>query len=825
MTKTHEHKNWTLWINAFLVIFSILTMGFVTFAWMTTSSTSVDRVVLNSGNQAMTVDALAYNQDFTRKDGAPVPMAYSKNAGSVLYNAQNTYVDGEGYITVSFNSSTLSSFNMTSLYDNELSMNEDNFPHLYVELRYIKPSLDGFIKAAVSDISFASAYGNTVNALTADSTGTAFVYQYRYVTKKNQAGSTYYNNVIQAAEADTSYQSSAWTNLTTTGFSLFRNDKDLADYSYDENTTSLESQCYVPGFAYQYSDNGTNTYYYSKATLLEIRIDPMSWVSYYHAHPNAHASQLNFGVNFKITLNFSNDAYESSTITPKVTSTKKSMILGVGQSDTSTLAAYNFPNYNDVTYSPSSSNSSVATASVSGTTLTVTAGSTPGTATITITTYPRGNPSATEQAVTSIAVQVYDGPTLIIDPTVLSITRGSIGSIKAQYVLFSGTPTLTVTSTDTSIAEPSVNGTAVTVKGNAKGSATLTLTATYANGGTTETSTKTCPVTVISIVKTVTSIAVTSLPTTTTYALGSAFNSSGLVITATYDDASTASVTGYSLSPSNGSLLNTLGTQAIQVTYAGFTTSFNVSVVQSLRTLSSIAVTTNPTKSTYNVGESFASSGLVVTGTFSDSTTETLTGYTLSINGVTISDGSPLSNAGAQTVNVDYQGYSTTFNITVNASNVYTLVTDTAQLTVNDSYLIVNSATAGAAQAMSTVQNANNRGQIDVTISSTFTIDPTGISAESLTLTGTAGAYELRTSTSGYLVATSSSGSNLLRTDTTSSTLSKWTISVAASGIATIMNTGRSDRNYLRYNSQYSIFSCYNTTTGTDVFLYRKPNQ
>jgi hypothetical protein len=826
METTKKAGNIKLLLNGIILIFSILTLGVVSFAWFTVASTSVDKVVLNSGNNAMTVDALAYSQSYTTSNGTPVPMAYSKNAGSVLYNASKGWVDGEGNFTVNFNSDNLSKFSFGSLYDNELSVSEKNFPHLYVELRYIKPSLDGFIKASVSNITFATTtYGSAVNALTADSTGTALVYQYRYVTKKNIAGYTYYNNVIQAAEADSTYQASSWNALTTTSFSLFRNDKDLSDYSYDANTTSLEEQCYVPGFAYQYNDNGTNTYYYSKATLLEIRIDPMSWVSYYKAHPTAHASQLNFGVSFTIGLSFSNEAYQSASTTPKVTSTKKEMILGVGQSDTSTLATYNFSSW--TSYGITSSNTNVATTSLSGNTLTVTAGSTAGSAIITIKAYLGNDPNASEQASTSISVQVFDGPSLLIDPAALSITRGSIGSISAKCVLFSGTPTITAVSSDPTIAEPSVNGTTITVKGLAKGSANVTITASYNTGSTIQTSTKVCPVTVISLVKTVTAIAVSSLPTTTEYAIGTSFNSSGLVITATYDDASTANVTGYTLNPANGSTLSTLGSQTVTVTYASMTTSFSINVVQSLVTLSSIAITSQPTTVAYTVGNSFSSSGLVITGTYSDNSTAVITGYTLSIDDVAISDGTVLSTSGSKTVVVAYQGLSTSFGITVTAqaSNRYYLVTSSSQLTSGGVYLLVSNLSSdysGSYYAMSTTQNTNNRAPVQITAPTTSGgltyIDSPASTIEKVTLISSGTSWALQTATTPGYLSSSNRTKNYMITRTSYGTTGDgtlWNITVPSASPYTvsIINTTNTAR-YLQFNNVTSpyFFSAYENT-------------
>lgn len=46
--------------------------------------------------------------------------------------------------------------------------------------------------------------------------------------------------------------------------------------------------------------------------------------------------------------------------------------------------------------------------------------------------------------------------------------------------------------------------------------------------------------------------------------------------------------------------------------------------------LVSIAITTNPTKITYNVGESFSTSGMIVTAYFDDGSNSVITGYTYS---------------------------------------------------------------------------------------------------------------------------------------------------------------------------------------------------
>lgn len=52
-----------------------------------------------------------------------------------------------------------------------------------------------------------------------------------------------------------------------------------------------------------------------------------------------------------------------------------------------------------------------------------------------------------------------------------------------------------------------------------------------------------------------------------------------------------------------------------------------------VKVLTGIEVTTQPTKVAYQVGETFDPTGMVVTGTYSDSTTEEITDYTFSPNG------------------------------------------------------------------------------------------------------------------------------------------------------------------------------------------------
>ena len=86
---------------------------------------------------------------------------------------------------------------------------------------------------------------------------------------------------------------------------------------------------------------------------------------------------------------------------------------------------------------------------------------------------------------------------------------------------------------------------------------------------------------------------------------------------------------------------------------------------ETTKTLQSIAVTSQPTKAAYEVGEQFASAGLVVTGTYSDQSTAAVTGYTLSpAEGYTFVE----ADIGQKEFTVTYEQKTAAFSVTVSAA-------------------------------------------------------------------------------------------------------------------------------------------------------------
>ena len=139
------------------------------------------------------------------------------------------------------------------------------------------------------------------------------------------------------------------------------------------------------------------------------------------------------------------------------------------------------------------------------------------------------------------------------------------------------------------------------------------------------------------------------------YVLGEALDLTGLVVTANYSDNSSNAVTGYTVNPANGSQLN-LGNNTITVTYEGKTATFTVTTKQA----QSIIINTANAKTSYEQGEQLDTTGLVVTVTYSDNTSATVTDYTTDP-----ANGTVLNEIGEFKVKVSTQGIYQMYDIFV----------------------------------------------------------------------------------------------------------------------------------------------------------------
>ena len=116
--------------------------------------------------------------------------------------------------------------------------------------------------------------------------------------------------------------------------------------------------------------------------------------------------------------------------------------------------------------------------------------------------------------------------------------------------------------------------------------------------------------------KYVAGITVSKMPDKTTYYQSELFDSTGLVVSQTYNDGTSEIITNYELSGFDSS---SAGTKVITVTASGKTTTFEITVSEA--SITAISVTTMPTKVNYHIGKEFDSTGIVVTATLSDGNT------------------------------------------------------------------------------------------------------------------------------------------------------------------------------------------------------------
>lgn len=125
------------------------------------------------------------------------------------------------------------------------------------------------------------------------------------------------------------------------------------------------------------------------------------------------------------------------------------------------------------------------------------------------------------------------------------------------------------------------------------------------------------------------SLTVSGTPTKTTYEAGEAFDPAGLTVTGTYSESGSKTVTSgivWGVTPE----ILTVGTTSVSVKAkvgsvesAAYTV--NGLTVNAPKTLTSIAVSGTPIKTSYYVGAKLDVAGLVATGTYSDGSTEDLT--------------------------------------------------------------------------------------------------------------------------------------------------------------------------------------------------------
>ena len=153
--------------------------------------------------------------------------------------------------------------------------------------------------------------------------------------------------------------------------------------------------------------------------------------------------------------------------------------------------------------------------------------------------------------------------------------------------------------------------------------------------------------------KYVTGITVSKMPDKTTYYQSELFDSTGLVVSQTYNDGTSEIITNYELSGFDSS---SAGTNVITVTASGKSATFEISVSEV--SITAISVTTMPTKVNYHIGKEFDSTGIVVTATLSD-------GNTIDVTKDCTYSGFDSSSPKQCKITVTYGNFTCTFEVTI----------------------------------------------------------------------------------------------------------------------------------------------------------------
>ena len=246
--------------------------------------------------------------------------------------------------------------------------------------------------------------------------------------------------------------------------------------------------------------------------------------------------------------------------------------------------------------------------------------------------------------------------------------------------------------------------------------------------------------------KTLSSIAVTTQPTDKSYYNGESFDPSGMVITATYSDSSTADVTSsctYTPSPL------TTGTTSVLATYVEGEETKTVSItgISVLdRTLNSISIKTSTSKVSFTLGEPFAYPGLVVNANWNSGTLELTNEFTVT--------GVDTLKLGVQTATISYLDKTATYSVNVTNQNANVgevavinelFISEYYEGASNDKYIEIYNGTSSAID----LATSGYRIKIDANGAGTW-------AATNIALTGTIPAYGT------YILAHSSANASIL---------------------------------------------------------------
>ena len=161
----------------------------------------------------------------------------------------------------------------------------------------------------------------------------------------------------------------------------------------------------------------------------------------------------------------------------------------------------------------------------------------------------------------------------------------------------------------------------------------------------------------------VTDLKIKTPPTKTEYKEGQNFDKTGMIIEVTYKDGTTKEVTDYTIT--NGTNLKANQTE-VTISYGEKTVNQKITVTPN--PLIEINITKAPNKTKYVVGQNFDKTGMIVTGTYKDNSTQEIIGYT-------IENGTNLTKE-QTTITIKYEGKTAIQKITVEEKAIAQITVD-----------------------------------------------------------------------------------------------------------------------------------------------------
>ena len=236
----------------------------------------------------------------------------------------------------------------------------------------------------------------------------------------------------------------------------------------------------------------------------------------------------------------------------------------------------------------------------------------------------------------------------------------------------------------------------------------------------------------------------------------------------------------------------------------------------------------NPTSYTITVGDEFTTPTLINPNELevtyaSDNTTiatiDATTGIVTLVEGATGTVTITATTSG----NENYSSGSASYSIIItekadDLSGEWQLVTDASKLQAGMEVIVAQYVDADGTIYTMGAQNTNNRASVESAVSGTTLTPTTGTAVLTLVDAGN-GTFALQAGNGNYLYAASSSA-NQLKEKNKIDEHGQWTITIADNK-ATIKAEGSSNRNWIRFNKDNKLFSCY-ASGQTDIALYAK---